>query len=40
MSQTQDHPSRSNHGNKYITLIVLLTVAIGFFVATVTHLFF
>ena len=40
MSQTQAHSSAGTRGNKYVTLIVLLAVAAGFFFATVTHLLF
>ena len=45
MSQTQMTPGsagsgQATRGNKYLTLVLLLLVAAGFFVATVTNVFF
>ena len=40
MSSNPASPKSSNHGNKYLTALLLLAVAVGLFVATVTHLVF
>ena len=40
MTQASSNSRASNHGNKYLTGILLALVAVGMFLATVGHLFF
>ena len=40
MSLSSAKPNGSNHGNKYLTLVLLLALAVGLFVATLTYLAF
>ncbi len=40
MTQTSTHAQRGNHGNKYLTAVLLVAIAAGLFVATLTYLAF
>lgn len=40
MPQTPADSGSSNHGNKYLTAVLLLVLVVGLFVATMTHLVF
>ena len=42
MSQSSSSPAEphSRHGNKYLTLVLLLLLVAGMFIGTMTHLFF
>jgi len=40
MPQSSPQPSTARHGNKHLTAILLAVMAMGLFLATVTHQFF